>query len=399
MATGSGSFESVIREFTGAGHVERRWLLDEVTGALADRSRRFVLVTGVPGTGKTSLASKLIDENEDWLRYFVGRDDGGAHAHPNLTEFLKSIGHQFARRYPQAFDVQRLDVIVRQWFGTVETDATVIAAKIGKLVVSPFVSTAAKVAEQRMVVEQHAEHVAGNVTGVEIGSMELDPDLMDAQTLAQVALIAPAQVLLESDPSARIVIVFDGLDIAARARIQAGDEDDTAGRLHAWLGGISLPPNVQLVLTSRPDPSLEMIRTLQRDRLTVITLDTEDARTTADLAAYAASAIPAERVEASGMLTDDFYRRLARHAHGNFQYLATYARALDDAARTTGEAWRTCTTCTRPPPAGPGVRWPAGSAASGPRSSARSTPIASPPTNTTRRCACRSGPSTKRSDC
>ena len=347
MATGS--FEGVVREFTGAGYVERRWLLDEITDTLADKSQRFVLVTGVPGTGKTSLASKLIDENDNWLRYFVGRDDGGVHAHPNVTEFLKSIGHQFARRYPQAFNVQRLDVVVRQWFGTVETDATVIAAKIGKLVVSPFVSTAAKVSEQlaqrvarTVTVEQHAEHMAGTVTGVEIGSMELDPDLMDSETLAQVALIAPAQVLLESDPSARIVIVLDGLDIAARERLR-GRDDDAAGRLHSWLGSVSLPPNVQVVLTSRPDSALGMIRTLQRERLTEITLDTEDARTAGDLASYAASEIPADCVAESGMLPDDFYRRLARHAHGNFQYLATYARALDDAAKTASEAGKELT--------------------------------------------------------
>ena len=73
---GSQPFEEFIRSRTGADFVERRWLRQSIESALEPDSCRFVLVTGEPGVGKTTLMCGLAGEHRDWLRYFVDQNDG-----------------------------------------------------------------------------------------------------------------------------------------------------------------------------------------------------------------------------------------------------------------------------------------------------------------------------------
>jgi hypothetical protein len=315
-------FERLVRYRTDTGFVERRWLKDEIESALDAEPCRIVLVTGEPGAGKTSMLSGLARDNPEWLRYFVAQRDGGVHAAGDVTSFLLSIGNQFARQWPEAFDVKRLEVVVQQQIDNIEAGGSAVGIKISDLTVSPFHRTAT------LEIEQRAGRVAGSLAGVEIGTAHLEPRLLAPANLAHLALVAPAEVLFAKDPSARIVILLDAFDDAARSGVGDGLLD--------WLsaGGV-LPPNVRLVVSSRPTSALGRLRTGRAGHLTEIGIDPADRRVSADLATYAGSVLGVpdvdEAVRARGLLPDQFHRRVTEHASGNFQYLASYARALADA--------------------------------------------------------------------
>jgi hypothetical protein len=322
VSDGDRPFEQLIEERTGTDFIERHWLQESIESALDAESCRFLLVTGEPGAGKTSLASGLARAHPDWPRYFASQADGGVHAPGDVTSFLMSIGHQLARQRPDAFDVTRLEVVVQQRIDDVGPGGSVTGIRISDLTVSPFHRTAV------LEVEQRAGRVSGSVTGVEIGNAHLEPRLLEPANLAHLALIAPAEVLLEQDPAARIVILFDALDDAIRAGV--GYE------LLDWLSsGGALPANVRMVITSRPNSALGLLRTGRADTLTEIRVDPADRRVGADLVEYAQLTLDSENVtrvvQEHGTFPDQFHRRIAAHASGNFQYLASYARALNDA--------------------------------------------------------------------
>ena len=317
-------FEEFVRGRAEADFVERRWLHENIASALESESCRFVLVTGEPGAGKTGLISRMAVDHDKWLRYLVGQHDGVSYATGDVTSFLLSVGHQLARQYPEAFDMQRLQVIVDQRVGTVGPGGEVIGIRIDDLTVSPFFHTAS------LEVEQRADLVEGSLTGAAIGSVHLEPRLQDPVNLIHLALIDPATVLLEMKPDARIVVLLDALDTVTRSETGDALLDLLSGR-----DGVGLPANVQLVITSRPDRALGLLRTGRAGQLTEVRVDPADREVGDDLNEYAGRALATPEidraVQAVGMMPDQFRRQVARHASGNFQYLASYTRAFNDA--------------------------------------------------------------------
>ncbi|MDK9494214.1 hypothetical protein QEZ40_000083 [Streptomyces katrae] len=331
----SSSFEGLVRRHTGEDRVERRWLTTAVDRALAADSTRLVLVTGEPGSGKTGLLAGLADSRPDWLRYFVGAVDGDDRAAGDISSFLLSIGHQLARRRPELFDVERLSVVVEQHFGEVRPGARATGIRIEDLTVSPFHRTAT------LVVEQTADLLGGSVLGLEIGTAHLEPRLLAPDNLAQLALVGPARVLLAQDPEARIVILLDALDEAAESGDGNGGGPPSSrggGDLLHWLAtNAVLPPNVSVVVSSRPFSGLDLLRAARVEQLAEIDLAPGMRQISDDLLAFARKALDAAEVnaavEAKGLLPDQFQRRVAYRASGNFLYLACYARALTDAVQ------------------------------------------------------------------
>ncbi|CAM5328871.1 ATP-binding protein [Streptomyces avidinii] len=305
------SFEDLVRARTGPEFIERRWLHERIEQAHGSH----VLVTGEPGAGKTSLLAGLARSHPEWLRYFARRDSRTALAGGDVQSFLLEIGHQLARRRPELFRPQRLEVVVRQHIDTVLPDGSVVGIRIEDLSVSPFHRTAS------LYLDQQVTEVAGTVSGIEIGTAGLEPRLLEPANLAYLALIGPAEALLAEDPSARIVILLDALDEFA--------DGSAPTSLLRWLAqGPELPSNVTLVMTSRPHAALAQLR----HRTTELPIDPVSAQVTADLLAYAtrvmATAPLKAAAEAAGLYPDVLHRDVVRHAAGNFLYLSTYARAL-----------------------------------------------------------------------
>ncbi|MFI6217084.1 hypothetical protein ACIBCD_34225 [Nocardia brasiliensis] len=313
-------FAELIQDRVGPDFVARNWLRDSVTAAAA--ANRYVLVIGEPGAGKTSLLAGLSHAHPDWLRYFIRQDSRTRSAGGDIQSFLLSIGHQLARARPELFEPERLSVVVRQHIETVAHGGRSIGIRIEDLTVSPFHRTAV------LEVEQRVSKVSGTVTGIEIGYAALEPRLLEPDNLAHLALIAPAEVLLAADPAARIVILLDALDELAG--------DQAAPSLLRWLAdGPELPPNICVLMTSRPHAGLGQLRSARVGQLAEILIDPGSPQVADDLVGYARRVLSTEPIAAAaraqGYLLDQFHRDVARRADGNFLYLSTYARALTDA--------------------------------------------------------------------
>ncbi|CAM5668279.1 hypothetical protein SAVIM338S_06958 [Streptomyces avidinii] len=315
------AFDDLVRARTGADFIERRWLRERI-----ERAREsHLLVTGEPGAGKTSLLAGLARAHPDWLRYFARRDSRSALTGGDVQSFLLAIGHQFARQRPALFQPQRLEVVVRQHVDKLLPDGSVVGIRIDDLKVSPFYRTAS------LHLDQRVSEAAGAVTGIEIGTAGVEPRLLEPANLAYLALIGPAEALLAEDPAARIVILLDALDEFADGPAPAG--------LLRWLAqGPELPPNVTLVLTSRPHAALAPLR----HRATELPIDPASPRVTEDLLAFAAQVLSPEPLgaaaQAAGLHPDAFHRDVVRRAAGNFLYLSTYARALAGAVAAEDRA-------------------------------------------------------------
>lgn len=329
-------FGDLIGERTGADHVDRGWLSETVLSAL-DAGSQIVLVTGEPGSGKTSMACALAKQHPEWMRYFIRYADrsvretahgsdgaAGVEASWDIASVLFSIGFQFSRQRPEAFDVARLKVVVKQDVGMVA--GSVVGIRADEVEASPFVQKA-------IHVTQHADRVDGELIGARIRRLRLEPRLLEPANLSQMALVGPAMVLLDIDPTARIVILLDGLDIATRA--------DSGSALFAWLCEGLLPKNIQLVITSREIDDLHDLETLRPGVVKRVRLDPDDERVGRDLLSYAQRQLTGPVVESMmqsrGMLLDQFHREVVRRARGNFLYLASYARALRHAAGNDDE--------------------------------------------------------------
>jgi hypothetical protein len=310
--------DSVLAKL-GPDFVERRWLHDEVEQALRNDTHRYVLVLGEPGAGKTSLLAGMAREHTDWLHYFVEK------ASRDIQSFLESIGHQLARRRPEIFQPDRL-MVVRQEVDTVDVGGQMVGIRIGDLETSPFHRTA-------MLVEQQVATSAGTVTGIEIGKASLEPRLREPDNLAELALIRPARVLLEQDKSHRIVILLDALDELA----SVGDSTS----LLRWLTeGPELPPNVRVIMSSRPHSSLDRLRATRAGQLTEIVIDPRSPQVNADLRNHAERVCRAETITAAvtgaGLDIEQFQRQAVHRAAGNMLYLSSYLRALQQAV-TSGQ--------------------------------------------------------------
>ncbi|MFI8393078.1 hypothetical protein [Streptomyces sp. NPDC085540] len=320
------AFEDVIRDRTGADYVERTWLAEEIERALESERGQYVLVTGEPGAGKTSLLAGMARSRPDRLRYFFRRDSRTALTGGDIQAFLLSIGHQLARVYPEIFALDRLSVVIEQHIESVKAEGRVVGLRIDDLQVSPFHHTAT------LEVQQRIGYVGGSVSGIEIGTAQLEPRLLDPDNLAHLALIGPAQVLAEQDPEARIVILLDALD-------EIADDDLAVPRdgLLRWLArSPELPENIRIVMTSRPHSGLRLLRAAREERLTEVVIDPGSAQVADDLRQYADRVLETPAVvamdRARGRLVGHSKHHAVRRAAGNFLYLATYARALSAAA-------------------------------------------------------------------
>ncbi|MEU3185130.1 AAA family ATPase [Streptomyces sp. NPDC006923] len=320
------AFEDVVRARTEADFVERTWLYDEIERALETDRGQYVLVTGEPGAGKTSLLAGMARAHPERLRYFFRRDSRIALTGGDIQSFLLAIGHQLARVRPELFELEHLEVVIKQHIDSVAAEGRVVGIRIEDLSVSPFHRTATLEVEQRIV------NVEGEAHAVEIGTARLEPRLLEPDNLAHLALIGPAQVLAAQNPEARIVILLDALDEIADDTSEPGK-----GLLHWLARSPELPANVKVVITARPHSGLRLFRAAREDGLTEVVIDAGSPQVVNDLHRYADRVLETDAVivaeRSRGNLPGSTKRYAVHRAAGNFLYLATYARALIDAAQ------------------------------------------------------------------
>jgi WD40 repeat protein len=309
--------------------VERAWAYRAVEAALDRPGNRLVLLTGDPGSGKSTIMAGLAAANPSWARYFIRRvdeeSDGEHRRSGDLASFLIVTGLQLAALWPQRLSDHSMDPVYQE-VGEVGPDEEVVGVTADALIANPFLAAG----RQLMVeVHQRAGTVRGKLTGVDIGTLVLEPRLRPL-VMVEPALVAPATALARSHPGERIVILIDGLD-ELRFRAVAADVGE-------WLASTAaLPPNIQFVVASRPDePRLAGIRAALGDTLQPIDLNSAAQEQPQDIETYLTLAVRTGTV-ASGVHSDRFVKTVAAKAKGNFQYAALVAREARDV--TDVAAW------------------------------------------------------------
>lgn len=318
-------FESITDSYVSENNrfLRRGWLAGEVDARLAEADCRFVLVTGEPGVGKSAFLAQLASEHPHWLRYFIRRDQISALRDVSAHSFLLRLGYQLAARRPELFAHQHLRIAVEQRIGYVSKGGEAVGVEIDRLIASPFHHNVLRI-------QQHVTANAGQVVGLRIEELVIEPRLIDTADLANMALADPARALLEVDPGARIVVLVDALDEVRYHNVETN--------LLRWLANCpALPANVRFVLTSRQgDHELRVFVEKQSRALQTLAIATEDARVTADVETYVERWL-AELAHAGvfahqGTMRDAQATRLANKANGNLGYLDALARAIDSAS-------------------------------------------------------------------
>lgn len=100
---------------------------------LDEPARRFVVLTGGPGVGKTAFLAHLAATHPQWPRYFIRRGSRDLLRPGDANTFLLTIGGQLATLYPHLFHPENLGVVVRQRIGSVDASGEATAVHIDEL--------------------------------------------------------------------------------------------------------------------------------------------------------------------------------------------------------------------------------------------------------------------------
>ena len=318
-------YDDVVRDYVDdPRYVHRAWLEAEVLERLGDPSCRYVLLVGEPGAGKSGVMAGLAARHPDWLRYFIRRDSTTPLSGGDAVSLLLRIGHQLAARRPELFDPQRLEVVVTQRVAAAAEGATVVGVRIEDLAVSPFHRTAIRV-------EQHVQDLGGRLVGLDVAHATVEPRLLTEDNLQYLGLLDPAAVLAAADPDARVVVLVDAVDEAIRFRGGMSVLD--------WLErSPELPPNVRVVLSSRPHPRLRTLQGVRADRLQLIDLQENTQAVAADTRTFADGLLAVPELAARLVDPRATALRVADASEGNFAYLRAWERGLTGAVTDGNDA-------------------------------------------------------------
>ena len=315
-------YETLIQSYVDSSRfIERKWLAERIETELSYSNCRFLLLTAEPGAGKTVLMAQLARQHPNWPRYFIRRDSQTPLSSGDARSFLFAIGHQLAAQFPILFHPEKLEIAVKQRIGELAAGGKVVGITVDELRVSPFYNTSLKV-------EQDVNIVAGDLEGISVTKMVAEKRFLEIENLQYLALLDPARVLLKEEPDARIVILIDALD--ELLYYQGRDN------ILKWLAACpELPSNVRLVITSRPEDLLNILRQRQQLWLKEDIIDAQSEQVHADLRLYAENFAyhePVKQILAEYEKdSSEFVTQAVWKADGNFQYLAGLMLGIEKA--------------------------------------------------------------------
>lgn len=314
-------YEELIQPYVeNSRFVERHWLAERIETAFLDPNSRFLLLTAEPGAGKTAFMAWLASIHQNWLRYFIRRDQISLSysGSPSAHSFLLQIGFQLATIYPSIFSRENIEITIKQRIGTLIKDEELVGIEVNRLIANPFINAAIQIS-------QEVERGKGSIIGLRINEFITNSRLIPIDDLQYMALIDPCVRLLHEKPNEKIVILIDALD---ELRYQ-----DTKDLLN-WLINFQIPDNVCILITSRPDDELlRMLVNKHNSSLKRITIEAKEQNVRNDLSKYVSKLAKQKEVKSilklTGQSIDDFILLAVDRANGNFSYLDAIGRAVD----------------------------------------------------------------------
>ncbi|HBY99420.1 MAG TPA: hypothetical protein DEP84_36695, partial [Chloroflexi bacterium] len=264
------------------GFVGRDWLRRAVEDFLRADSKRYFLLSGEPGVGKTAFLAHLVTE-QSYVHHFISSDDLDW---VSPVAFAQSVGAQLAARFGA-------------WL--LEEDE----------------------APPRVTVDMEIGTIAAG--GAAIGVLVQQYTSLPVEELARKLILRPLKRLAERDRRP-VVLAIDGLDEATSYSGQTTIRDLVAG--------LRAADNARVVLAANPGPALEDLAfQLEPAGLARFPLDGERRENLADIRACLKQALeePAvsEAIAGAGLSATEFVDQAVERSEGNFLYL----RSLLDAIR------------------------------------------------------------------
>lgn len=317
-------FNSLIQGYVeqNTRFVRRDWLAKQLDQKLAEPGKHFVLLAAAPGAGKSTFMAQLAHDHPDWLRYFIRRDQREVLADVSRKSFLLRIGYQLAARHPELFSHEQIRISVSQRIGQVMDDGEVLGAEVRRLIASPFY-------QKILEIQQHVQMTSGQVIGLRIDELVVDPQLISEEDLFHLAIINPARVLERIAPGNRVVVLIDALD---EIRYHQTTENVLTWLTHCQ----ELPDSIRFVLAARPpDETLKVFITKQSSRLCQLTIAEDDPVVHAEIEQYVNAWINEPAITHALRHVDAnlevFGSNAIGKAHGSLGYVDALTRALDQA--------------------------------------------------------------------
>lgn len=283
------------RHLTTLAHdyVPRPWIEAALAEWLAAPDAPFLVLTGLPGSGKSAIAARLAR--------LSARSPSPPPEGPFPVDFLDAI-HFCLPREPRWLSPTRF----------VESVATQLAARHPGLAAN-LLSPRLGDAPVNIEVQQQVGPVTGSVTALSIQQLQLGA--LPAADLWDRLVVRPLEVP-PTPASGPLLLLVDGLD-AALGSVGAGTIPDLIAGLRA------LPPGLRLLVTMRPEAGLlERLSHLNPTHL-ALSSGAALAMSHQDVGRYVAARLAGDERLPAGVVDS-----LAERSGGNFLYARSAIRLL-----------------------------------------------------------------------
>lgn len=300
-------------------YVGREWVRNEVDAFIRERSSRFLVFTGAPGSGKSAVMAALVNLY-GFPHHFIGKGSqlglSSSFNWRNPVRFAESVGYQLLRDYGSwVMDWDQWGIHIEQKVKSLS--GLLVGARFDTFKLRSSVSE-----NSRLTVDQEIEQYgeAGRAIGVYI-----DKFIMDVPEFINQLFVVPCRTIHRKLPEHQLVFLIDGLDEA--------EKDLRSGLSIAdIIMNSELPDSVKFIYSTRP---AAFRTTTFQSAPTVCWLSTDDSGVQSREIMQDAQVFVSKllgNLLAGGVVENEdvprIQERVLRSSQGNFLYLHHFAVAV-----------------------------------------------------------------------